>query len=135
MNDISKSVITDGIVIGQKKWENKAFPDDSEFAPMISFYYSEELITFTAPRSIKLESGSKVKVIYRKGNPYRAQLFNFYGYWLNAVILTLLPIIIVSALVFTFVGKSDKVLFSFGKVKLIKHLNDVESVEYKKELM
>lgn len=135
MNDISKSVITDGIVVGHKEWRNKTFPEDFEIAPVINFYHNSELIVFTAPRNIKLEPGSKVKVIYRKGNPYRAQLYNFYGYWLNAVIFTLLPIIIVSALVFTFVGKSDKVLFSFGKVKLIKHLNDVESVEYKKELM
>ncbi|NCC87907.1 MAG: hypothetical protein EOM05_08580 [Clostridia bacterium] len=135
MNDISKSVITDGVVAGNKEWENKTFPEDSEIAPVINFYHDSELIVFTAPRNIKIEPGSKVKVIYRKSNPYKAQLYNFFGYWLNAVIFTLLPIIIVSAFVFTFVGKSDKVLFSFGKVKLIKHLNDVKNIEEKKEIM
>lgn len=135
MNDISKSVIVDGIVVGHKEWKSKVFPEDSEIAPVVNFYYNSELIVFTAPRNIKIEPGSKVKVIYRKDNPYRAQLYNFYGYWLNAVIFTVLPIIIISAFVFTFVGKSDKVLFSFGKIKIVKHLNDVEIVKNKKKLL
>ena len=62
-------------------------------------------------------------------------MYNFYGYWLNAVIFTVLPIIIISAFVFTFFGKSDKVLFSFGKIKVVKHVNDVEIVKDKKKLL
>ncbi|MDD4150669.1 MAG: hypothetical protein PHE33_11660 [Bacteroidales bacterium] len=121
INDINKSEFSSGIVIGVKEWSNKMFPEDFEEAPIVQFFYNNQEIIFVAQRNVKYENGEKVKVIFKQSSPDTAKIYSFVGYWLVPIILCLVPLILFSALVLTFIGKLDFMVFSFKGFKLYKN--------------
>ncbi len=123
INIISKSIITNGIVIGYKIWENKTFPEDTESAPIIEFQTENSIITFTAQKNLKYDTGDLVKVIYNESDPYKANIYSFYGFWLEPLIISFIPIIIVSALILTFISKKDIVVIGRNNGSHILKIN------------
>jgi hypothetical protein len=111
INDINKSVITSGKIIGYKEWENKTFPEDVEKAAVVLFYNGKKENIFIAQRNVDYESGQIVRVIYKKQNVTNAKIFSFTGYWLEPIIICLIPLIIFSALTLTFIKKDDRIIF------------------------
>jgi len=107
LNNVYKSHITDGVVIGHKIWENETFPEDTEIAPIVEFYTEDTRITFTSQRNLNYEINDKVNVIYKEKNPHNANIYSFYGFWLEPLILSFIPITIISALIFAFISKKD----------------------------
>lgn len=120
INDISKSEFSCGTIIGVKEWRNKIFPEDSEEAPIVQFFYKNEEIIFDAKRNIKYENGEEVKVIFRKKTPNNAKIYSFTGYWLEPIIICLLPTILYSALILSLIGKTDFIIFSFKEFNIYK---------------
>lgn len=120
INDISKSEFSYGTIIGVKEWRNKIFPEDSEEASIVQFFYENQEIIFDAKRNIKYENGKEVKVIFRKKTPNNAKIFSFTGYWLEPIIICLVPIILYSALILSLIGKFDFIIFSFKEFKFYK---------------
>ncbi|MDD2636546.1 MAG: hypothetical protein PHW82_13725 [Bacteroidales bacterium] len=120
INDIQKSEFTYGTIIGTKEWRNKLFPEDSEEAPIVHFIYENQEIVFVAQRNTKYENGENVKVVFRKKSPDTAKIYSFTGYWLIPIIICSIPIILYFALILSFVGKFDFIVFNFREFKLYK---------------
>jgi hypothetical protein len=115
LNYSFNSNITDGKVIGHKIWENETFPEDTETAPIIEFYSDDGRIEFTAQRNLKYDIGHELKVIYKKQNPNKANIYSFFGFWMEPLILCFIPIIVLSALIFVFISKKDTIVCSRNK--------------------
>ena len=123
LNNILKSEITEGVVIGHKIWENKTFPEDTEISPIVSYKVDDEIYDFTAQRNLKYETGQSIKVIFRKKHPENAYIYSFSGFWLSPILYCLIPIILLSALIFTLISKNDIIVVSFGDKKGIHKIN------------
>ncbi|PLX06362.1 MAG: hypothetical protein C0596_17995 [Marinilabiliales bacterium] len=128
---ISSAIITEGIVVGQKKYENKTFPEDSEYAPVIEFYNDEDRVIFTADRNLGYKNGEVHKIIYKKKNPRNAKIYSFNGFWLGPLIMSIVPFIIISALIFGFMSKGDRIIFSSKGFKRIKNKKISKSIDSK----
>lgn len=117
---VNSAVITEGIVIGQKIFENKTFPEDTEYAPVLEFYNGDDKITFTAERNLGYQNGEIHKIIYKKNNPRNAKIYSFTGFWMEPLIISIIPFIIISGFIFGFVSKGDKIMFSINGFKRIR---------------
>ena len=129
INNITKSEIIDGIVIGHKIWENETFPEDTESAPIVSYYVEDENYVFTAQRNLEYEAGEVIKVIYKKKHPEKANIYSFSGFWLTPFLYCFIPITLMSALIFSFISKNDLIILSLGDKKGIHKINRKNTLE------
>lgn len=48
---------------------------------------NDRITTFNGAQNLKLKTGDRVKVIYKKNNPVRAAIFTFFGFWFNSILV------------------------------------------------
>ncbi len=87
----------------------------------IQFSLNKKAIVFNSIQYLNFKYGEKVKVIYLTANPNKAYVFSFLGFWYEGLLITLIPLVLWSALVFSFFEQEDKLVWNlFGKKKSIK---------------
>ncbi len=117
------STTTIGEVKYIKMWTQGTISRTHYTAPIISFNYGSKTITFQAETNMDLEKGEKVNVIYKNKNPQNARIYSFIGFWLAPILYSMIPLLFLTALILSFINKSDEILFSFNKGFTMKRIN------------
>jgi hypothetical protein len=123
LNIIYNSDFTSGVVIGVKEWAKPHSKEIYQTAPVISFEYHKKKHIFTGEINTTHEIGEKLTIIIKNGNPKNARVYDFTGFWLNAALYCIIPILLLSAVILSFIGSERYILLSFGK-KRNKSIND-----------
>jgi hypothetical protein len=100
------SETTTGVVIGQSLRTG---------APLVRFVVDSKAVFFETIPNMQVEPYERVSVIYKKENPSHAAVFSFVGFWLYPIIYSLLPFVLLTASVFTFMDSSQRFVVTFGK--------------------
>jgi len=126
---ILSSKAANGRVIEIKKWSTQGKYGGRYTAPIIKFSTDDYIITFQGVTNMEAYVGEKVNVLYNPSNQVEASVFNFIGFWLTPLIFLLIPIMIITAFVFSFFKKN--VIYSLEIGKKIR-LNKINKDEFKK---
>ncbi len=112
MDDTSK---TKGRVIGLKSWYMSAKRDEIYSPPMVRFATDSLLITFQGETNLDYEEGEIVPVIYKTTDPANAHINTFLGLWLAPLLYCLLPLMVLTAVLFSFMNERDILVIDFGR--------------------
>jgi hypothetical protein len=117
--NIVESDFANGKVMKENEWKTHADPDN-EAPPLIEFTRDTLAIIFRADANFKYAPDEIVKVIYNKKDIYDAHVYSFVGFWLSPFLYALLPLIILTAFLFSFFNESSVVVF---KIPFFKNKN------------
>ena len=126
---ISGSAITTGKVIGIQYGNSRSnyvyssnrYREGSYSFPVIQFNADSLRITFSGEHNVDLAAGETVSVIYKKKDPSQAKVYSFSGFWMAPLLYGLLPLLILAAVVFSFLEPKDHIqLIAGGKIKFGK---------------
>ena len=117
LNIIISSDFADAQVVGEKIQCNQDSTRCETITVYIGFTYNNSYYICESEKSEIYPIGEELKVIIKNKDPHNASSFRFAGFWLNSLLYTLLPIMIIAALILTFINKNDVFLINFGKEK------------------
>ncbi|MBC7425781.1 MAG: hypothetical protein H7321_04530 [Bacteroidia bacterium] len=91
--------------------------------PLIGFYHNSEQYVFSGSANVPLHVGDHVPVVYHPSDPDNALVYNFDGVWLGPLIYSIFPLLILTAVLFSFFKRDDLLAvrfkpFSIKKLKL-----------------
>lgn len=121
LNVISHSDFAYGIVMDEKQWFNSNGKQITSTAPIIEFTYKNEVYTLMGVINSGHKPGKELKLIINKENLENVLVYDFTGFWLDALLYCLIPLMIVSAIILSFIDKDKYLLLRFGNKKLIKN--------------
>lgn len=110
---IWNSKITKGHIIGTAKWT--AGRSSSFSAPVVRFNVDGLEIIFYGTTNTEMDTGQEVNVIYKISDPQSAEIYDFMGFWFSPLIYCLLPLIILTAAVYSFLTAKDIISIDFNK--------------------
>jgi hypothetical protein len=126
---IISSNTTEGKVIYKKNWV--AGKGGQYYSSTIKFSVDSKEITFMNTTDMSLELGETVSVIYKVNNPENAQVYSFAGFWLMPIPYCLIPLMILTAAVFSFLTSSDIIILSYKNRKF--NITKTTSPNYQKK--
>jgi hypothetical protein len=112
---ILDSNITRGVVVNEIKWGNGTAGETEGFftAPIVQFKAGKTKITFRAETNTDFHPGEVVEVLYKKNNINEATIYSFTAFWLSPLLYCLLPILIFTALIYSFLNPASIVVVDF----------------------
>jgi len=118
--------ITQGEIIDIAYIDNPGRYSGAESAPIIQFTVQDQNYRFEGRLFSDYKIGNKVKVIYAKGNPAKAYMFNFSDFWLSPFLWGFLLFIVMSAAVFSFFTSTDIITIHLWKRPAFNRQNNEE---------
>lgn len=115
LNIIYNSDFTSGVVIGVKEWTKPHSKEVYQTAPVIRFAYQNKEHIFTGEINTKHETGENLTIIVKNGNPENVSVYDFTGFWLNAALYCIIPVLLLSAVILSLIGSDRYFVLSFGK--------------------
>ncbi len=113
INFTKDTSLTKGVVIGLKGWSRRG---PAYSPPMVLFRSrSGEEITFHGETNSAYMEGDTVPVIYKNDDPSNAHINTFTGFWLGPLIYSILPLMILTAVVFSFMNERDFLIIDLGR--------------------
>jgi hypothetical protein len=111
LSEVANSNFVKGWVVNEIKWGNGTLGETEGFftAPVVQFVKGQKVITFQGETNTSYHKGQSVTVIYKKENVTSAKIYSFTGFWLAPLLYCLLPLLLLTALVFSFF-KSDAII-------------------------
>jgi hypothetical protein len=135
------SDVTTGEVVQTKMYSSQKFHangysyntySSNDFsAPIIEFLVANKSITFEGTSNMDVETGDKVQVIYKISDPTKAQVYSFVGFWLTPLLYCIVPMMLLIAIVFSFLSPSQTVVLNFDKWGKNKKQNTSPTIENK----
>ena len=113
-NYISESKFAAGKVTSIRTWY--AIRGGSYSAPIIRFTADNYIITFQGVTNVELAPGDIVKVIYKKGDETKAEVFSFTGFLLPTLLYSLIPFMLLTAAAYSFLDASDLIVISLKSI-------------------
>lgn len=129
---ILSSSTTSGRVIEINKWTTRGKYGGTYSAPIIKFSTDKYIITFQGVANMKAYLGEKVTVLYDDSNPIKASVYNFVGFWLTPLIFFLIPIMVITAFVFSFFKRNVIYSLELGKKIRFNKIKKDEFLNYKR---
>lgn len=85
--------------------------------PIVEFQHNNYIYTFEGVSNDDLEMNEKVKVIFKQDDPSDARVFSFVGFLLPPLLWSILPLVLWTAAVYSFLTKKTiiQVPFRFWK--------------------
>lgn len=83
--------------------------------PVIKFRDGYSDITFEGERNADITVSETVKVVYKKDDPEKAEVFSFGGFLAPVLIYALLPLLLISAAVFSFLDSKELIVIDYEK--------------------
>lgn len=122
------TAITKGEIIGLEGYSNRG---PVYAPPMVHFITDSIDITFHGETNTDYREGEIVPVIYKLDNPSDAYIYSFLGFWLGPVLYCILPLMVLTAVVFSFMGERDRIVLRFERFLFWKNRNaDTQFFEY-----
>jgi len=115
LNIIINSDFVDAQVVGEKIQCNQDSTRCETITVYIGFTYDNSYYICESEKSEIYPIGEELTVIIKNKDPHNASSFRFAGFWLNSLLYTLLPIMIISALILAFIKKDAVFIISLGK--------------------
>lgn len=84
------------------------------FAPIISFNTNNLTYRFKGENYLDYQVGDKVEVIYSKSEDYDPHIFSLGDFWMPNVFYSLLPLILLFSIVYSFLTKRDLIIISYS---------------------
>jgi hypothetical protein len=97
-------------------------------SPLVLFETESSQITFSGEDNTFYELQEKVPVIYKVNDPTDAYIYTFVSFWLSPLLYCLFPIIILTALIFSFISSGDYIQAELSGKLSIKLMRDPENV-------
>lgn len=114
------SSFAEGKVVKVRKWSGSR--GRSYFAPIVSYSVGANSYTFQGETYSELNVGEEVSVVY-KNDLSVAEVFSFVGFVMTPLIYALLPLLILTAAIYSFIEKNETVAFSIKGITKNKPLN------------
>jgi hypothetical protein len=101
---VANSSFVKGWVVNEIKWGNGTMGETEGFftAPVVQFVQHDKVITFQGETNTSYHKGQSVTIIYQKEDVTSAKIYSFTGFWLAPLLYSLLPFLLLTALVFSF---------------------------------
>lgn len=130
---INESNFAAGVVIDQRCWGNRM----TYCNPVILFNHENDSIIFEGETDLDVFKGDSVTVIYRKQKTNDAEVWSFGGFWGVSIIIALFIILLVNAVVFSFLKKRSIVIITLPslprKTQKQKESKPIEQIETNKQ--
>lgn len=124
VNFINKSDFAVGTVLVDKEMElSFTQQNDVSDEKVIEFSVNNKLYSFFSNDFEKINDKDTYRVIYDKKNPHNAYVFSFLGFWLSGLLYCLLPIMVWSAFVYSYISPKEHVFINLLKFKFKKVRN------------
>ena len=81
----------------------------------VMFVLNNYAVTINAGRNLNYTIGEKVRVVYLKSDVTHAKIFSFSGYWFPGFTRGLFVFIILSGVVYAFIGPREVIVIRFKK--------------------
>lgn len=120
VNFIMGSEVTTGVVTGKSSSATvtRGIHTVTIVTPRVTFYAGSEKYVFYGEQDMPVMINQEVPVIYKKSNPAKARVYSLTGFWLPPLIWGIIPLMLFSAAIFSFMDPADNLIFKFGKEKL-----------------
>lgn len=100
--------------------------------PIINFSPSDTSVSFKGVANMNLGLGDIVSVVYKTNDPSNAEIYTFTGFWLTPLLYCLIPLMLLMAIVFSFLSKKQTFTIHIGKqIRLYKD-NDTLAIKKSK---
>ncbi|NCA79499.1 MAG: hypothetical protein EOM76_04840 [Sphingobacteriia bacterium] len=126
-NIVFDSEFVNGIVVGQKEWTNEQTKKIEQTAPIIEYNYDGEQHVFIGEINTKHKQGSKVEIILKHCKTENASIYDFTGFWLNAALYCIIPLIVFSAIILTFFDRNKYLNIRFEKKRIFSRGKSIKS--------
>ena len=115
LNVIINSDFADAQVVGEKIQCNQDSTHCETIIVYIGFTYNNSYYICESEKSEIYPIGEELTVIIKNKDPHNASSFRFAGFWLNSLLYTLLPIMVIAALILAFIKENAVFIINLGK--------------------
>ena len=112
---IINSRFTNGQVVDTRYWSSGGRSGGSFSAPIIQFELDSFIYKFQGETNTNLENGLQVRVVYKKSDPSNARVYNFFGFWFVPALESALIVMLLGAVVYSFLSEFAIYKVTFGK--------------------
>ncbi len=117
INIIINSDFVQAKVIDEEVFYNQDSSQIIKSYAIIVFEYDNHCYLINGAENAKHQLGEELKVIIKKKNPKKASAYTFTGFWLNSLIISLIPLMIVIGIILSFINENNVYLVNFKKNK------------------
>ena len=84
-------------------------------SPLVEFTADNKVYQFIGDAGLDDDVDKEVRVVYKTDNPQHAKIFSFFGFWWSGIIYGLVPLLLFSALILSFVAKGESVVIEYRR--------------------
>lgn len=112
---IHKSNFTKGVVVNIMQWTTTGKYGGVNYTPIVKFMANSDSVFFKGLTNSDYNLGDTVRVVYYKSDPHMAKIYSFEDFIYPVLLYCILPIMLLAAAVFSFIGPTDKLIVNTGK--------------------